>query len=75
MNRAERRQYLREMKGNDMATYCRVCKRKSMHISVPTKDCMCDIVCECCGTHVARNVEGCIPYTYVRFNEEQEGER
>lgn len=74
MNRAERRKYMREMKQDEMASYCRICKHKTMHISVPTKDWTCDIVCECCGTTVARNVEGCIPYTYVRLNKEQEGE-
>ena len=73
--RSERRKYLREMKGNDMATYCRVCKRKAMHISVPTKNYLCDIVCECCGTTVACNVAGCIAYTYVLLNKEQDGER
>lgn len=71
MNRAERREYLKSMKGNDMATNCPVCKRKALHISVPTEKHLCDIVCECCGTTAARNVEGCIPYTYIRWDGKQ----
>lgn len=70
MNRAERRQYIRDMKREDrkgMATNCLICKSKTLHIAIPTENHLCDIVCNCCGTTVARNIEGCIPYTYVRW--------
>lgn len=75
MNRAERRKYLRKMERDEMATYCRICKHKTLHVSLPTYNHMCDIVCELCGTTEARDVDGCIPYTYVRLNEEQDGSR
>ena len=71
MNRAERRKYLRDMKRDgtikNMATNCPICKGKTLHIAIPTEKHLCDIVCESCGTTVARNIEGCIPYTYVRW--------
>ena len=71
MNRAERRKYIRDMKRDgtmkNMATNCLICKGKTLHTAIPTEKHLCDIVCECCGTTVARNVEGCIPYTYVRW--------
>ena len=71
MNRAERRQYLRDVGHGkmlkDMATHCPICKGKTLHVAVPTEKHLCDIACERCGTTVARNIEGCIPYTYVRW--------
>lgn len=67
MNRAERRKYIRDMKKDNMATNCPICKGKTLHTAIPTENHLCDIVCECCGTTVARNIEGCIPYTYVRW--------
>lgn len=73
MNRAERRKYLLDAKFGkmfrDMATHCPICKGKTLHVAVLSEKHLCDIVCECCGTTVARNIEGCIPYTYVRWEE------
>ena len=71
MNREERRKYIRDIKRDgmkkNMATYCPICKGNTLHTSIPTEKHLCDIVCECCGTTVARNIEGCIPYAYIRW--------
>ena len=68
MNRAERRQYSKEMKHDDTASRCPICRAISRHICIPSKNNTCDIVCECSGTVAMRNVEGMIPMTYVRLD-------
>ena len=69
MNRAERREYLRKNKNDSMASYCRVCKGKTLHYSRPTEKNLCDIVCECCRTVSISNLEGVIPMVYVCLDE------
>lgn len=72
MNRAERRMYVKEKKNDPMASYCQVCRGKTLHYSRPTEKNLyntpCDIVCECCGTIARFNLAGITPMVYVRLD-------
>ena len=43
MNRAEKREKLREMKRNPMAKICPHCKNKTLHFAKPTQNYFCDV--------------------------------
>jgi hypothetical protein len=65
MNRAERRERMREMKRDPLAKMCPACKKKTLHVAKPTKDHLCDIVCEYCGATIEKDTRAAIPWTYV----------
>lgn len=65
MNRAERRELLREMKKDPLAKKCPACGKKTRHIAVPTKNWLCDITCEYCGAVIVKDSNTAIPMTYV----------
>lgn len=68
MNRADRRKYSREMKRDNMASCCPICKKQARHISIPVGKNLCNIVCEGCGAVAKQNVEGIVPMVYVRLD-------
>lgn len=65
MNRAERRELLRDMRKDPLAKRCTVCGKKTRHIAVPTSNNLCNIVCEYCGAVLIRDSNTAIPMTYV----------
>jgi len=65
MNRTERRKRLKEMKRDPLAHKCPVCKNKTLQVAKPTKNWLCDIVCEYCGAVIVKDSNTAIPWTYV----------
>lgn len=65
MNRAEKREKLREMKRNPMAKICPHCKNKTLHFAKPTQNYLCDIVCLYCKKTIEKDSKTAIPWTYV----------
>lgn len=65
MNRQKRRERLREMKKNPLSKICPACKNKTLHVAKPTKNYLCDIVCEYCGATIVKDSNTAIPWTYV----------
>ncbi len=75
MNRAEKRQYIKDHRKDEMASYCEVCKGKTLHYTRPTGKDLCDIVCECCGKAAIQNEKGIVPMVYVRLDAMKEVRR
>ena len=65
MNRAERRERLKEMKRNPLSKICPACKKKTLHVAKPTKNHLCDIVCLYCDAIIVKDSNTVIPWTYV----------
>ena len=69
MNRAERRKLIRQYAKDKDAEKCPICDKKSRFVSVPTKNWLCDVQCELCGSKVAEDCKGLLPMTYVSLRE------
>lgn len=69
MDAKSRRGYLDRMRKDQAACLCPMCKRKTRHYTVPSKDGegLCDILCEYCGKVVKAGASGYQPYVPVRF--------
>lgn len=65
MNRAERRELAKSYAKDKNAEKCPVCGKKSMFVSVPTKEWLCDVRCEVCRGIVIKDCKGLIPMAYV----------
>lgn len=68
MNRAEKRQYIKDHRKDAMASYCPTCKGKTLHYTRPTGKNLCDVVCECCGRAAMINLAGLIPMVYISLD-------
>ena len=67
MNRAERRKQIKEYAKYKESEKCPLCKCKSLFVSIPTKDYLCDVKCEICNGIVIKNCKNLIPMTYVNL--------
>ena len=67
MNRAVRRKQIKEYAKNKDAEKCPLCKCKSLFVSVPTKDYLCDVKCEICNGIVIKDCKNLIPMTYINL--------
>ena len=65
MNRAERRERLKEMKRDPLAHKCPACGNKTLQVAKPTSNHLCDIVCLHCNAIIAKDSNTAIPWTYV----------
>lgn len=64
-NREERRQQIREARKDKNAEVCPECGKKSLFVSMPTKEWLCDVKCIICHETVLEGCKGLIPMTYV----------
>ena len=65
MNREERRKAIREYAKHKEAEKCPLCNHKSLFMSIPTKEWLCDVKCVLCDGVVIKDCEGLIPNVYV----------
>lgn len=76
MNRAERRELARSCAKDNRAEKCPVCNKKTLFVSIPTHEWLCDVRCEVCGKVVLKDRKGLIPMAYVSLDailQEKEG--
>ncbi len=64
MNREERRKYARKVAKDPMAKKCPICGKKSLFIAIPTKNHLCNIICELCKGTIEKDSNTANPYTY-----------
>lgn len=65
MNREERRKRMREYAKDSKSEKCPLCGKKSLFVSNPTKEWLCDVKCLLCNGIVIKDVKDLIPMVYV----------
>jgi transcription elongation factor Elf1 len=68
LNRAERRELARSYAKDKRAERCPVCNKKSLFVSIPINEWLCDVRCEVCGNTVIKDCKGLIPMVYVSLS-------
>ena len=77
MSRAERRKQIKEYAKYKESEKCPLCNHKSLFVSVPTEDYLCNVKCVLCDGTVIKDCKNVIPMTYVNLKsimEEKENE-
>lgn len=65
MNREERRKLRRQYAKHKETEKCPICNHKSLFVSIPTKDWLCDVKCLLCDSVVIKDCKDLIPNAYV----------
>ena len=65
MNRAERRQRIKEYAKDPNSEKCPLCNKKSLFVTIPKEDYLCDVRCELCGGIVLKDCRYLVPMVYV----------
>ena len=75
MNRAERRQRMKEYAKDRNAEKCPLCNKKSLFVTIPAEDYLCDVRCELCGGIVLKDCRYLVPMVYVSLKGIKETEQ